>query len=61
MVAHQRGAPGPAVHNRWRTASAAVRDLLTRKWSRGRSCSCSRRPSGPGCGEPYGAGFWSGR
>lgn len=30
MVAHQRGAPGPAVHDRWRTASAAARDLLRR-------------------------------
>src|SRR5882757_2192369 len=29
MVARQRGAPGPAVHTRWRTASAAVRDLLS--------------------------------
>ncbi|MHA6779960.1 maleylpyruvate isomerase family mycothiol-dependent enzyme [Pseudonocardia saturnea] len=28
MVEHERGAPGPEVHARWRAAAAAVRDLL---------------------------------
>lgn len=28
LVDLQRGAPGPAVHARWRAASAALRDLL---------------------------------
>ncbi|GAA2566130.1 maleylpyruvate isomerase family mycothiol-dependent enzyme [Pseudonocardia hydrocarbonoxydans] len=28
MVAHQRGAPGPAVHARWRAAASTLREVL---------------------------------